>query len=159
MSHALEGAVVSHHILIIGLDADREAARRQGEAVFPEHPDERSYTLMCPDGNGCKGFLRCGEPHWFGGVPVEHDINQDSSAPRGYENEEREFHGVTHLWREGWGWTVPYEGCIVNYVNWEYPTGIAQYPIGEYDVEDEWIDDSCWVEFANVRPSIITAAS
>lgn len=58
---------------------------------------------------------------------------------------EYEFHGVLHEWRAGYGWTVPYPGCVVAGAVEDLPDGIDTGVDGTYPVEAEWDDEWCYL--------------
>lgn len=113
-------------------------------------PATRDYRLECPDGNGCSGWIECGEQwHGDGTRSAEHGPFDCPDDLPWYDEEEYEFHGVVHTWRSGYGWTVPFTGgCIVVYGDWEPPDGVFNVKPGRYDVEDEWNETEVYLEWA-----------
>lgn len=123
------------------------------EHVYPEMVDERYYGVRCISGNGCTGWLECHEKHEFNGLSAADGPNDCDGTQPWWGVEDFEFHGVTHTWRDGHGWTVPYTGCIVQYDTFEPPLEAHQIPIGEYEVDDGWMDTSCYLEFTTDPPT------
>lgn len=158
---------MSRHILAIRLD-DREQKRLDaGELIFPEHIDSHDHSVMCPSDNGCSGWLKCHEPHEVDGKSAKcgpYDCScpdeqpsclgdepdeGDRPRPPWHDEEDFEFHGVMHTWRYGHGWTVPFTGhCIVAWADYELPDDYEQLPLGEYNVDDDWEDTSCYLTLA-----------
>jgi hypothetical protein len=150
-----EAETMSRHILIIGLEDSMQARLDVGEYMFPEHLDDRRYDIECPRGNGCTGWLSCQDQHLCPhGTDAKHgpdDCFWCTEPPLTHTcycgQEEFEFHGILHTWRYGWGWTIPFtKGCIVAYSDWEPPDEAYKLPIGEYEVEDDWDDDTPYLE-------------
>lgn len=144
---------MSRHILAIKLDPIEQARLDSGELVFPEHVDSHDHDIVCPEGNGCSGWVGCSEPHLVDGKSADDGpYDCDESAPY-WGKDEFEFHGVLHTWRSGYGWTMPFTGkCIVNWVGrYDLPTGYEDLPIGEHEVEDDWGDESCYLQLV-ARP-------
>jgi hypothetical protein len=110
----------------------------------PDDPEEFRYRVECQIEGGCGGWLECAEPHevagWIasGSEGDPHDC--DPAAPW-CNSEEFTFHGVEHTWQGGWGWTVPFEGCLLeSYSDFEPPDEVLDLPVGRYLVDDEWDD-------------------
>ena len=124
---------MSGHILVI-----------ENDDTYDGSADEAlKYSIRCPEGNGCNGWQECSEDHgaaWEG-----------PEAPEGKDRpwaglDEFEFHGVPHTWRNSWGWTVPFKGCIVAETVEDFGE-FEHLPPGEYPVEDEWWDDTdCYLD-------------
>ena len=161
---------MSAHLLVIEHDGYLPGPVHPDQCIYPEHPDERSYTIVCIDPQRCVGWSECSEPHEIDGSsascgPYQCDRPDDQPSclgdepdeglrprPPWYDQEEFEFHGVVHTWRLGWGWTVPYQGCIV--VDAERPSGADDTPIGVWEIDEEWFDESsCYLEFTTSPPT------
>lgn len=163
---------MSTHLLVITHDERLPGPVHPDQHVFPEHPDARDYRIACADPEHCIGWSECPEPHevdgqsaacgpyncdcpdgqpsCFGDEPGE----GDRTAPPWFDLEEFDFHGVTHTWRHGWGWTVPYPGCIVAGVDAELPDKIDQTPIGVWEISEDWADESdCYLSFTTWPPT------
>lgn len=147
---------MSRHILVVSLDSREQERLDAGELVLPEHIESHDHSVICPDGNGCSGWIECGDPHEVEGESAAcgpyscncddenaRDCLSGDSPPPWYDEEEFEFHGVMHTWRSGFGWTVPYTGCIVNFGDYELPHGYEQLSLGEHKVDDDWDDEWC----------------
>ena len=106
------------------------------------------YTISCP---GCVGWQECPEYH----APVRCDdpecclgADDEEDCPNSHEDP-HEFHGVSHTYRWGHGWTVPYPGCVLA----AQDLGDDVYEIartygpGDYLVDDDWDD-----EWATITP-------
>lgn len=94
---------------------------------------------------GCNGWQECREPHVVEGYDGPNDGPDDSEEDAPWaDREEFEFHGVLHTWRGGWGWTVPFVGCVLaeqdlaDYIHDIY----AEHGPGEYLVDDDWWDET-----------------
>lgn len=149
---------MSRHILEIALDSIEQAKLDAGEYVFPEHVDSREYHIRCPSGNGCSGWLSCNHPHEVDGVSANRGPDECCGAlfGQGHEDDclgdslpwrnrdEFVFHDELHMWQYGWGWVLPYVGCVVNY-DCELPDNYDDLPIGEYEVDSDWDDFSCYL--------------
>lgn len=144
---------MAHHTLVIHLDSIEQAKLDAGQLVFPEHPDSRTWTLQCPGGDSCIGWTECRRLHIckHGHEILYDDLSFDGPCP-GFDDEncidtddEQEFHGETHTYRWGSGWTVPYVGCVASECCGGPPDQIDTLPIGEYAVEPDWWDDSACV--------------
>lgn len=120
--------------------------------ITGDTPETRDCYLECPDGNGCSGWIECGVRwHGDGERSAEHGPFDCSDDLPWYDEEEYEFHGETHTWRSGYGWTVPYRGCVVMYGNWEPPDDVFNIEPGRYDVEDDWDETEVYLEWANAE--------
>ncbi len=151
---------MSTHLLVITLDRIEQAKLDAGEFVFPEHVDSRDYGTKCLVENGCGGWIECREPHEVDGKKADcgpYDCDCPDGQPSCLseteadyapwcDREEFEFHGVVHTWRYGYGWTVPYKGCIVAWGDYELPGCYEDLPRGEYQVEDDWEDTGCYLQ-------------
>ena len=138
------------HTLVLTLDSTEQAKLDAGEYVFPEHPESRNWHIRCDDPSRCIGWNECRRQHI---CKHGHDILYDELSPDGPcpghehncvgEDDEETFHGEDHTHRWGWGWTVPFIGCVVA-ENWDgdLPCGIDSMPIGEYPVDEDWYDDT-----------------
>lgn len=134
----------------------------KGEDWFPDQPDW-SGSITCLNVAQCNGWWECGKPHEVGGVSAadgpyendcsgEHGVSTDRAGHLPWcDEDEFEFHGVLHTWRWGYGWTVPYPGCVVQtsdaISDAAYDIG-QQYGEGDYLVDDEWDDTSCTLIYA-----------
>lgn len=85
--------------------------------------EDAVYRIECLLKGQVHGFEECREPH--------------DGAPGDGDNV-HEFHGVTHTYHPGCGWTVPYRGCPVVAADWEPPAELHDLPAGRYPVEDDW---------------------
>lgn len=117
---------MSRHILIV--DEDREG-----------------FTIECADPAHCAGWIECTGDH-TGYDP------EDEESPAFDEWEDVEIHGVFHDWRRGYGWTVPYPGCVVAAEAVEAPDELWERVDGDYllkpgrwVVDDDWDDTSCYL--------------
>lgn len=170
---------MSGHVLVISLDDHRPGPVHPEQHIFPEHPDERDYTIVCTDPQRCEGWTACPEPHEFDGISAAcgpHSCDcpdghpnclgegpgEGGNRPRPpwFDQEEFDFHDVTHTWRNGWGWTVPYRGCIVAGIDAEWPEQIEQTPIGAWEIDEEWVDESdCYLSFTTTPPTAVDLAT
>lgn len=101
-------------------------------------------TIECIPG-GCLGWIECREEHTVDGYTGPNDGPYDSGEDAPWaDKEETEFHGVMHTWRSGWGWTVPYPGCVLA----EQDTSdnehdiLMEYGPGAYLVDEDWWDET-----------------
>lgn len=105
------------------------------------------HQIECLVPERCGGWQECGETHEVDGLnAADGPWEGDDGAPW-FEQEEFVFHGVEHEWRYGYGWTVPFEGCVVAandsvYEN-AHEIGCGHGP-GRYLVDDDW-DDTCCI--------------
>lgn len=149
---------MSHHILVIEPDP-------QAPAMGPHHSDDRQWTIECPPGNGCNGWMECDKAHEVEGYgsadggPEQCDPNECTYPEQGEcttpwaDAEEFEFHGVMHEWKGGHGWTVPYVGCIVAGSDVASPPdGMDELPYGRYPIEDDWDDTEVALDFIHPIP-------
>lgn len=143
---------MSTHTLSVELDSIEQERLDAGEYVFPEHPDSRGWHIRCDSPQHCNGWLECTRQHIckHGHEIVHDELSIDGPCPGidddnciASDEEEAEFHGEWHTYRWGWGWTVPFRGCVVA-ENWDgdLPHGIDSLPIGEHPVEEDWYDDT-----------------
>lgn len=58
---------MSRHILVITRDPSLDDAGDHEKCVYPEHPDDRDYSIECLPGNGCRGWESCPHPHEVNG--------------------------------------------------------------------------------------------
>ena len=127
---------MSRHILVVEVDTDY--AER-----FPAAPPSHRWRIECPEGNGCAGFEECAELHPEGAD----DGPYGSEDAPWFDQDEYVFHGVLHTWHGcGYGWTVPYKGCVVQGSDVEPPDDLylsspdRELPLGRWVVEDDWED-------------------
>ncbi|QTJ65003.1 hypothetical protein HYG77_04905 [Rhodococcus sp. ZPP] len=133
------------HVLVKKFDPELEGA-----------DIEFDYDLECPGQPHCNGWMECEKPHEFDGFDAANGpddcidgCGDDEDAPCDCENLpwsglfEFEFHGVVHTWRHGYGWTVPYRGCVVlDNDGLETADEITiDQPPGRYLVNDDWQDE------------------
>lgn len=143
---------MSRHILVVTRDPSLDDAGDHEKCVYPEHPDDRDYSIECLPGNGCRGWESCPHPHEVNGRsaadgPILDDavLGADGRAPW-HGKQDYEFHGQMHTWRDGYGWTVEYTACIVNYnSSYDLPPEAEDLPIGRYEVDDDWDDTCCYL--------------
>ena len=158
-----DAPIRGHHLTIV-----------KGDDWFEDQPDwDGSITCLAPA--KCGGWWECGETHGVNGTsagdgPYGADcpgcivpLGADEAHLPWCDEDEFEFHGVLHTWRYGYGWTVPYDGCVVQAAD---DVCDAVYDIGQehgegtYFVDDEWDDTSCSLVFASrVIPPALTEAS
>lgn len=118
--------------------------------IDPEDHEEFRYRIECQVPDSCDGWWECDKPHEVDGRRADgaQDGPFDCEADVPWsDKEEFEFHGVTHTWRYGHGWTVPFEGCIVAWADSEPPEEVEALPPGRYEVEDEWDDTSLYLNY------------
>lgn len=127
------------HTLIKEIDTDYAAWQ-------PDAAVEYRYRIECADPASCDGWIECGEEHEVEGRSADaYDEGPFDCAPDApwFGAEKFEFHGAMHTWRDGYGWTKPFDGCIVAYTDWDVPDEAWSGPVGRYPVDDEWDDTSC----------------
>jgi hypothetical protein len=115
-------------------------------------PDGEGFSVECLVGNGCSGWLECGEPHTVGNADAsDGPFDCDEDAPW-YDEDEWEFHGIIHTWHYGFGWTVPYPGCVVagSAVDppddlWQTVGGEHRLNPGRWLVDDDWDESECYL--------------
>lgn len=150
---------MSTHILVIDLDSIEQAKLDAGEYVLPEHPDSHHHWIKCIDPAHCNGWMECFRLHI---CPHGHDAHAgfdepcddgacpghdpDSDLPNCFSgDDEFTFHGEHHTWRYGYGWTVKWPGCVVADNDWDVDVRLDRLPRGEYEVQDDWDDTSCYL--------------
>lgn len=135
---------MSRHVLVVAVDTAYTER-------FPDLPPVHTWRLECPDGNGCSGFVECDEPHGADGMDAV-DGPWDAVEDAPWDGcDEYDFHGQTHTWYDGHGWTVPYPGCVVQGAGCDAPDALGEpdpaggrrLPLGRWAVEDEWDDTEC----------------
>jgi hypothetical protein len=136
---------------------------RESEDHHPDDPDYRC-EIECIAPEKCGGWWECMEAHEVDGVSAADGPYASVCPSCGGEGDEHvpwcdrdefEFHGVEHTWRYGYGWTVPYEGCIVqaNDSGWDDLYDIArEHGPGRYLVDDDWDDTTCYLTYAGEAP-------
>lgn len=143
------GGPVTHHIVI---------------TKSPDwHEDDPCWDgeIVCVTPETCEGWQECLEDHGGadpGECPGEHPDDRD--APRSEhvpwcDEYEFEFHGVVHTWQYGYGWTVPYQGCVVIGSD-EWSDGVSEaadeighaHGEGTYEVDVDWWDESPVIHYA-----------
>lgn len=113
------------------------------KAIHPDSPNGSGfvYTVECPGRPSCDGFIECDEKHEIDGVNAyEGPWDCDEGVPWA-ELEVFEFHGVPHTWHDGYGWSVPYVGCVVRahpYLAEIADDLLCESPPGRYPVRDHW---------------------
>ncbi|SHQ46844.1 hypothetical protein [Mycobacteroides abscessus] len=151
---------MSLHILAIDHERNhpwRKSPIEPGEHIYPEDPEQRDHTLICPSLQGCDGWIECLEPHEVDGRSAASGPYRSQDSDPWFRRDEYEFHGVLHTWQsECSGWSVPFDGCIANHSGYELPDDIQDVPIGEYEVEDVWSDGHCTLEFTTDPPTPAT---
>lgn len=100
------------------------------------------WTIECHNIDLCGGWIECREYHGDAdGGPWE--CGQDDPWA---EQEEYEFHGVTHTWRYEHDWTVPYHGCVPQIAGDDSAREIAYHKgEGSWLIGDDWDDDYCYL--------------
>lgn len=109
--------------------------------IDPEDLAEFRYRIECQVPGSCDGWTECDKPPEFDCRTADSPYDCAPDAPWDGLNE-FEFHGVVHTWRDGYGWTVPFEGCIVAWADADVPDEMESLPPGRYQVDDEWDDTS-----------------
>jgi len=102
------------------------------------HEDQHHWQgdVYCLTPERCNGFEECAGDH----TGMDPD---DEDSPAYDRGDEFEMHGVAHEWHYGYGWTVPYNGCVVQ-AGWNdslpdeiHELGEAHGP-GLHLVDDDW---------------------
>ena len=117
-------------------------------------PDGDGFEIECVAPDTCNGWIECGEPHAVDGIDANYGpYGCDESAPW-FDEDEWEFHGKLHTWRHGYGWTLPYPGCVVAGSGgveapddlWEETVdGEHRLKPGRWLVDDDWDDTDCYL--------------
>jgi hypothetical protein len=124
------------HLLTITRSADWHA----------DQPDW-DWSITCSTPDRCNGWWECRETHEVGGLSAaDGPFDCELDAPWS-ELDEFDFHGVPHVWRYGYGWTVRYPGCVVQTADvsdevWNIATSKGP---GVYVVDDDWDDTTCYL--------------
>lgn len=113
--------------------------------------DEYAYDLECPGAPHCTGWQECDQTHEVDGISAANGPDEPldtcecdgclvcSCPSLPWDGvEEFEFHGVVHTWHIGYGWTVPYNGCVVREHDLEEHDLLLDEPPGRYLVDAEW---------------------
>lgn len=113
---------------------------------WTEDEPDFDHDVVCLDPPSCGGWQECLDPHEVDGVSAaEGPYDSPEDAPW-CDEEEFTFHGVLHEWRYGYGWTVPFPGCVVaandHVCDSAYDIG-RRHGEGTYVVDDEWDDTYC----------------
>lgn len=151
---------MSEHILVIDVDTQTRKLLDEGHLMYPEHLDDRHYSVLCPHPDECNGWMECLRQHicphgHSAGMGFEemssdgpcpgHDNDNDPNCYSGYD--EFNFHGEWHTYRYGWGWTTEWPGCVVADADIDfYYLPVERLPRGEYPVNDDWDDTYCTLE-------------
>lgn len=145
---------------IINISRDEAFLARLGEYRAPDEQDRRDayqVKIECPTPENCIGWDECHEPHtspdgFLGADDGPYDsvcscaeAESTSCTTPWCGRDDFEFHGVEHTWRDSWGWTVPFEGCIVAAYEIEVPDGIDTTRDGRWLIEDDWDDTDCYL--------------
>lgn len=125
--------LVRGHVLVVSLAADS----------IPEEP-AYDFTVECLAPSLCGGWQECTGDHLIGHAEPNPEDDEDCS-------DELEFHGVEHAWRPGYGWTVPFPGCIVADRVGQWDSGeweiASEHGPGRHAVEDDWDDSELTLYF------------
>lgn len=115
--------------------------------VNPDDPEEFRYRIECQLGDACDGWWECDKLHEVDGLSAHLGPNDSEPGAPWDAEEEFGFHGVLHTWRDGHGWTVPFEGCVVEVSDFDPPDEVLELPVGRYEVDDEWDDTSLYLNY------------
>lgn len=119
----------------------------------PKYPSF-NHSVECLNVDKCGGWIECDQPHEVDGRSAEDgpDDSDDGAPWKGYSD--FVFHGVSHEWQDGYGWTVPYQGCVVAAADhYDAAADIAlDHGCGRHEVEDEWDDTDCTLIHVRVLP-------
>lgn len=117
------------------------------------------YAVTCLAPDQCSGWQECREAHVVDGMSAAngpHDCPAEDAAAclqPWCDRDEFEFHGVSHQWRWGYGWTVPFRGCVVAEEvhcgsGCDSAFDIAhEHGEGEHLVDDDWDDTTVTLYF------------
>lgn len=122
------------------------------EADFDPEDPYYDTQILCLAPEKCGGWWECREPHEVDGRSAEAGPWNSEDCDPWVEEEEFTFHGVEHTWRWGYGWTVPYPGCVVA-VNDSAVEGAdelaQQHGEGRYLVDDDWDETTCYLTYVS----------
>lgn len=124
--------------------ADRHILVKTLDTTTPGRPDY-TFTLECPGPPQCVGFTECQEKHEVDGRDAAEGPYDCAEDDPWLHEEEFTFHGVLHTWQDGYGWTVPFEGCVVRphpYFPDEARDVLFEQMPGRYVVAVDWDEDS-----------------
>lgn len=146
---------------IIAISRDEKFLARLAKYREPDEQDRKDAWqahIECTVRGGCGGWEECREPHTSpDGLVDANDGPYDTvcscaesesttCSPPWCGCDEFEFHGVWHEWRWGYGWTVPFEGCVLaSNHDFEIPDGIDTTRDARWRVEDDWDDIDCYL--------------
>lgn len=139
---------MSKHILVVSRDEDYlKLLAQHRELDEQDARDAYRVNIECPTPENCTGWEECRGPHtspdgFLDANDGPYDCEEDVPW-EGYD--EFEFHGEVHTWRDSWGWTVPFPGCIVAAQDIEVPEGIDTTRDGRWLIEDDWDDTDCYM--------------
>lgn len=120
------------HHLIVTKDEDFD----------PEYPYFAS-EVVCLAPAKCGGWQECHEPHEVDGANAGDGPWRASDSDPWADLDRFTFHGVEHEWHGGYGWTVPFHGCVVaeNDSVGDFAQEIGrEHGEGTYAVMDDWDD-------------------
>jgi len=126
----------AQHGHVLAIEVDAAYAER-----FPNASTEFRWSVECLDRASCVGWQECNDSHEMPGEPCnDGPWGSEETAPW-YEEDEYKFHGAEHTWTPGYGWTIPFDGCVVAENDADCPV----YPMrpGRWVVHDEW--DDTWL--------------
>lgn len=158
---------MTEHLIDIRPDTDylaRLNANRAKRGLPPTElaADDLAASITCLHPDRCTGWIECsGQEHPAGSEDGPYDCEED--AP--WEGaDEFEFHGELHTWRDSYGWTVPYVGCVVQGADYEIPDELRPLRIGRWIVEDEWDETDVYLTVVREAadedvPDPVTAAA
>lgn len=141
---------MGRHILVVEPDEGYDSND-------PDTWDEKKFSIICPEGNGCSGWIECTEAHEVDGVSANSGPYDFPTCPACVSDgsecqhvpwcdlEEFDFHGVLHTWDGSNGWTVPFTGCVVQGSDVDFSDHM-HLPPGKYVVEDDWDDTEVSLE-------------
>ena len=132
------------HVLVI--EPDTAYAER-----FPSAPTEYRWRIECASVEKCGGWQECRESHEVLGMPTNEGPWESSEDAPWYDQDFFTFHGVEHEWHDGYGWTVPFEGCVVAATAEDQP--ISPMRPGRWVVNDDWSDEWVDLEVVSEIPS------
>lgn len=120
---------MSTHLLVISHDERIPGPVHPDQHIYPEHPEERDYRIVCLNPKQCIGWSTCPEPHEVDGRSAacgphscdcpdgqpgclgDEPDEGDRPRPPWFDEETFTFHGIEHTWRHGWDGQSPTVGA------------------------------------------------
>ena len=138
------------HVLVVTEDRPLGSDGQPFIGPLEQGRDWLKWTIECLDPDQCDGWEECHDLHPF--TPCDDcqftECIEDQECDAMDTGDEREFHGETHEWRWGYGWTVQFPGCVVSENLYEADdAGDIAVTVGpgRWLVDDDWSDTDMYL--------------